>query len=658
MELQTGMINYDGLKNMQSLPFAEELKPKVYIKKREIKMKRLIATQLLALLGLMLTSYNIKAQSTMVGFDSDQWVIVNAQQQEFLGRKSLMGFAYLKDVEFENGVIEVDMAVQRMRSYPGIVFRMKSQTDYERVYLRPHRAGLYPDAIQYVASFNGIDSWQLYNGEGMTASVVLPYEEWFHVKIEIQGTQARVFINNSEQAALHIDDLQHGLSKGTIGLNGPTDGSAYFSNFSYRIDNTLDFTKPYLKEMPPGMIDNWQISQVFKANELDLNKTPIELNIDTIRWQSFTPTRSGIVDISRYYARRGNAPDLVYARTFLESSGDTLVEFSFGYSDIISIFLNGNKLFSASSAYQQRDPSFLGIIGLNDYLTLPLQKGKNELLISLIEVSGGWGFIFQDANAIFQDKRLTKVWEIPYKFKYPESVVYDKKRDALYVSNYFNNRDEFISKIKPDGKIEKLDWVQGVLQPSGMCIYDDKLFVVCRKELVEIDIESGSIKNKFPFTQARFPNDIDADKNGNLYITDSQADAIYKFRDGEFETWIQGGPVCQPNGILVDDNELLVGTSRDGCIKRIDLVSKTTDTLACIGEGAIMDGLRSDGNGNYLISDNNGRIFLVTQTGEKTKLLDTTVPQRLCADFEYIIEKNLLVVPTFYDNRIMTYTLK
>jgi sugar lactone lactonase YvrE len=625
--------------------------------KGKVKMKKLVISTSFFLLSLILTISNINAQSTLVDFDSDQWVSDNSIKQEFLGRKSLMGYAYLKDVEFENGVIEVDMAVQRLRSYPGILFRMQSQTEYERVYLRPHRAGFYPDAVQYVASFNGIDSWQLYNGKGMTAAVVLPYNEWFHVKIEVQGSQARVFINNSEQPLLSITDLQHGTCKGTIGLYGPTDGSAYFSNFSYRIDDTLDFPKPVLKEIPPGIITDWQVSQVFKADELDWNKTPYEQNIDTIHWQNAAPSRSGVVDVSRYHARRGQAPDLVYARTFIESPVDTLLDFSFGYSDMITIFLNGSRLFSANSAYQQRDPSFLGIIGLNDYLSFPLKKGKNELLISLIESFGGWGFIFQDANAIFQDKRLTKVWEIPYTFKYPESVVYDKKRDVLYVSNYFNSRNEFISKIKPDGKIEKLEWVRNVLQPSGMCIYNDRLFVVCRRNLIEIELESGTITDKYPFPQAKFPNDVDVDKDGNLYITDSQADAIYKFSGGQFETWIQGNQIGQPNGILVDANKLLVGTSRDGCIKRIDLDSKAIETLVCIGEGAIMDGLRSDGAGNYLISDNNGRIFLVTPSGEKTKLLDATAPQRLCADFEYIIGKSLLVIPTLYDNRLMTYRL-
>jgi len=620
-------------------------------------MKKLMAVVLIVLPGLLLTIGNMKAQSTVVDFDSDQWVSVNSQKQEFLGRKSLMGYTYLKDVEFENGVIEVDMAVQRMRSYPGIIFRMISQTNYERVYLRPHRAGFYPDAAQYVASFNGIDSWQLYNGEGMTAATELPYNEWFHVKIEVLGPQARVYINNSERPVLSITDLQHGKSKGTIGLNGPTDGSAYFSNFSYRIDNSLHFPEPDLKEMPHGIIGDWQISQVFKADQLNLDKTPFQLGIDTIHWQSVSPIRSGIVDVSRYHSRRGASPDLIYARAFIDLPKDTSLDLSFGYSDMITIFLNGKKLFSANSAYQKRDPSFLGIIGLNDYISIPIKKGKNELLISLIEMSGGWGFIFRDANAIFQDKRLAKVWEIPSKFKYPESVVYDKKRDVLYVSNYFNNRNEFISKIKPDGKIEKLDWVQGVLQPTGMCIYNDNLYVVCRRDLIEIELETGSIKNKYPIPQAKFPNDIDVDKEGNFYVTDSQANAIYKFSNGTFETWIQGEQIEQPNGILADGLKILVGTSGDGCIKSIDIAGKTISTLTCLGKGAIIDGLRRDGKGDYLISDNNGRIFLVKPSGEKTKLLDTTAPQRLCADFDYIIERNLLVIPTLYDNRIMTYKL-
>ncbi len=43
-----------------------------------------------------------------------------------------------------------------------------------------------------------------------------------------------------DKPALLIHDLKHGVSKGTVGLNGPKDGSAFFSNFSYRTDDKLE----------------------------------------------------------------------------------------------------------------------------------------------------------------------------------------------------------------------------------------------------------------------------------------------------------------------------------------------------------------------------------------------------------------------------------
>ena len=79
--------------------------------------------------------------------------------------------------------------------------------------------------------------------------------------------------------------------------------------------------------------------------------------------------------------------------------------------------------------------------------------------------------------------------------------------------------------------------------------------------------------------------------------------------------------------------------------------------MLCIGQGSIMDGIAVEGNGNYLISDYNGRVFRVNKGGGKQLLLNTTSPGRYCAAFEYIPEKKLLVIPTFLDNSIMTYEL-
>ena len=41
-----------------------------------------------------------------------------------------------------------------------------------------------------------------------------------------------------------------------------------------------------------------------------------------------------------------------------------------------------------------RDPAFLGIMDPeNDAVYLPLKQGRNELMLAVSELGGGWGFI-------------------------------------------------------------------------------------------------------------------------------------------------------------------------------------------------------------------------------------------------------------------------
>jgi hypothetical protein len=73
-----------------------------------------------------------------------------------------------------------------------------------------------------------------------------------------------------------------------------------------------------------------------------------------------------------------------------------------GYSDEVSVFLNGRILYRGRSAQAFRDPGFLGIVTPdNDAVYLPLRKGTNELVLALSELGGGWGFVarLEDARA-------------------------------------------------------------------------------------------------------------------------------------------------------------------------------------------------------------------------------------------------------------------
>jgi len=85
---------------------------------------------------------------------------------------------------------------------------------------------------------------------------------------------------------------------------------------------------------------------------------------------------------------------VVYARTIIDSEREQVKKLLIGYSDDVSVFLNGKILYRGRSAQGFRDPGFLGIVNPeNDTVYLPLRKGANELLLAVSELGGGWGFV-------------------------------------------------------------------------------------------------------------------------------------------------------------------------------------------------------------------------------------------------------------------------
>jgi hypothetical protein len=642
------------------------------------KTHTLFKSMSLLFLGLLLSNLKAGVHHPSVDFESDRWIVTRGEIVNHLGRKSLAGSAYLKDVEFENGVIEVDVAVSGARSYPGINFRMQTQDNGEHVYIRPHRAGLYPDAVQYAPIFNGVGGWQLYHGEGFTAGAAIPARQWIPLKMEISGTQARVYLNNAPEPALTIHNLKHGNSKGKIGVSGPANKTAYFSNFRYHSDDTLQWGPPPQAPLPAHMVTGWKISQAFAAGQIDLTNTPYPrfFQFQNIDWQPVRAEASGLINISRTVKRSGSGPDLIFARTVIRSDKKEVVKLSFGYSDEIAIFLNGKKIVYGNSAYRFRDPSFLGLVGLNDAVYLTLEKGVNEIFLMVKETFGGWGFICQADRQLLPPEKapgqIEKVWETPPRFLTPESVLYDAQREILYVTNFDSkfkmsaaapgDFTGFISRVSLDGKIKDLKWVTGLHAPSGMCLYQDKLYAVERRSLVEIDTGSGRMIQRYPIPGADFLNDLVTDTAGNIYISDTTISpraesCIYKFKDGQSEVWFKGDAIQRPNGLYLQDNHLLVCNTGDGCLKSIQLDTKTIDTIACLGAW-VLDGIGMDTRGNWLISQWPGMVYRVSPGGRVTELLDTLAIKANSADFAFINEKNLLIIPTYNQNRLMAYRLR
>ena len=91
-----------------------------------------------------------------------------------------------------------------------------------------------------------------------------------------------------------------------------------------------------------------------------------------------------------------------------------------------------------------------------------------------------------------------------------------------------------------------------------------------------------------------------------------------------------------------------------GCLGVKNKIVRVITTLPA----GIIDGIKVDKNGNYIVSHGEGRIFRVSPAGDFSKILDVTGLQQWTADFDYIAKKNLLIVPTFLNNKVVAYTLQ
>lgn len=590
----------------------------------------------------------------LIPFDSGRWDLNRAEIVDHLERKALMGTAFLHDAEFRDGVIEVEIATtERTRSYPGVLFRAADPANYERFYIRPHRSPFYDDALQYGPTFNGVDSWQLYYGPGRSSELEILPGRWNRLRIVVSGTQAQVFWNDSLEPVLTCDNLARGLSSGMIGLVGPADGTAYFSNFACSTGGIPAFLPAEARVPTPGLISGWQISEPFALAEADFTRYPDEIIAETAWKEAPTVDERGLVDVSRFYARRFQGGDAVLAKTILASEADKLLRVGFGYSDYVSIYLNGRPVYFGASAYRSRDRSFLGIVGFNDNIFLPLRKGDNELLVMVGESSGGWAFCFRDENAVMIHPSLKKEWAMEGGVSLPEAAVYDPVRDVVYVANYFNEGNEFLSKVSTSGKILVREWIKGLRRPTGMALNGNTLYAVDRAGLNVIDIEKAEIASTIPLTGMRAPNDTALAENGDLFISDLPAGAVFKYSGGKLERWIEN--LNGPNGLLAEEDRLIVGQNE--ALLAVNLADKSVNVLTRFEQGSNIDGLAADGRGGYFVSDYNGKLYRISKDGTKILLLNTSTPGDQIADFAYIAGRKLLFIPMFQANGLAAYSL-
>jgi hypothetical protein len=356
-------------------------------------MFRHLALCVLAFL-FQVAAHSQTSQMLSIPADSPRWDLQGqAKVAEYQGRQCLLldgPAAVLKDFEMRDGLIDVDIATLASRGFFGIQFRLDSAgANGEWVYLLQHKSGL-PDAMQYTPVLNTGANWQIYNGPGFTGAVDIPKDVWFHLRLEVVGAQAKLYVKDMNKPALVMNDLKSGVQKGQVALYVLT-GATYFSNFEIRTTPDAPWER-HLPPMPPGALTKWSLSPSYDALARNLEQPLTPSESDAIKWQDLEAEPPGFVVLYRYY----EAPHLrvtferdfskrlepqpgmkvVYARTSIDSDRDQVKKLYIGYSDDVSVFLNGKILFRGRSAQNFRDPGFLGIVNAeNDAVDLPL-KGK------------------------------------------------------------------------------------------------------------------------------------------------------------------------------------------------------------------------------------------------------------------------------------------
>lgn len=235
----------------------------------------------------------------------------------------------------------------------------------------------------------------------------------------------------------------------------------------------------------------------------------------------------------------------------------------------------------------------------------------------------------------------------------PESVL--PVKDILYVSEidgapWGRDGKGEVGKIGRDGKIINLNWITGLNAPKGLAINGDLLYVADLDELVVISISKNKIDHKIKITGAEGLNDVTVDKNGVVYVSDTQKACVFRVEKDVATLYLEN--IKGANGVKVVGDKLYV-LSGDGMY--VTGSDKKLTKICVLENGG--DGIEPVGNGDFLVTAWGGWLYYVHADGKRDTLLDTHTTQKRTADIGYDPKTKTIYVPTFLAKSVDAYQL-
>jgi len=283
-------------------------------------------------------------------------------------------------------------------------------------------------------------------------------------------------------------------------------------------------------------------------------------------------------------------------------------------------------------------------------------KSISTVILTIAAFLTNFDISAQDA---FVSPKLEKVWTSPNGLNVPESACYNSTEEIIYVSNIvgmhnIKDGEGFLSKLNWKGEFITKEWVKGLNAPKGIGCTKKKLFVTDIDQVVEVDLVSGKITNTYRNSKSKSLNDVTIASNGTVFISDSGGDCIFQIGKDSLEVFLQGDQLEKMNGILAEGNLLYLG-SKNNFIS-VDQKSKAIRILA--ENAGYLDGIVKVGKNKFVTSDFKGKVQLIEPGKDIEILMNTTELKVNAADLGYISSQNLLLVPTFLDNKVVAFKLK
>jgi hypothetical protein len=192
----------------------------------------------------------VKALESMTPEERDRSMTPEERARVRNGLPFLVGqLALVREVEFSNGTIEVELAGapepsagEAARGFVGIAFRLQEDLQtYDAFYLRPTNGRAEDQerrnhSVQYISH----PDWPWFRFRKETPGKYESYVDlvpgqWTKIRIEVDGERARLYVHGNEQPTLIVNDIKSGAhASGGVALWLEPGTVAHFRNLTVK----------------------------------------------------------------------------------------------------------------------------------------------------------------------------------------------------------------------------------------------------------------------------------------------------------------------------------------------------------------------------------------------------------------------------------------